>query len=165
MKKLLAIIFLLYLNIPTLAATYLFACFVFLQLALAIRSNRQWLHPLVVEYVGAVIWANMILFLLLMIFLNTALWKLVRICYTLGAADECSQLYSAPRANSILFIYWGRLKLGACFYGVISILMPSALCWRLSLSLQLRKLYALKKAIGLAVSNQPSRNQATLKWK
>jgi Protein of unknown function (DUF2809) len=90
--------------------------FIFLAwLALATRSHRQWFHPFIVEYGGDTIWAGMFLFFLRMIFLKPTLWKLALICYTLGVADEFTQLYQAPWANTIRQTTPGRLLFGAGF--------------------------------------------------
>ena len=93
-----------------------FIIFIFLAwLALATRSHPQWFHPLIAAYGGDTIWAGMFLFFLRMIFLKPALWKLALICYTLGVADECTQLYRAPWANTIRQTTVGRLLFGAGF--------------------------------------------------
>jgi hypothetical protein len=90
--------------------------FIFLTwLALATRSHHQWFSPLIVEYGGDTIWAGMFLFFLRMIFLHTPLWKLAIINYALGVADEFSQRYQAPWANSIRATTLGRLLFGAGF--------------------------------------------------
>ena len=84
-------------------------------LALTTRSHHQWFHPLILEYGGDIIWAGMVLFFLRMIFLRTALWKLALAGYAFGVADECSQLYRAPWANTIRQTTLGRLLFGAGF--------------------------------------------------
>ncbi len=84
-------------------------------LALATRHHPQWFHPLIRQYGGDTIWAGMFLFFLRMIFLHITLWKLAALAYTLGVADELSQLYRAPWANEIRQTTIGRLLFGAGF--------------------------------------------------
>ena len=106
------------------------ACVVFLVwLALATRHHPQWFPSLIQEYGGDTIWAGMFLFFLRMIFLRTTLWKLALAGYALGVADECTQLYRAPWANTIRQTTLGRLLFGAGF------LWSDILCYAIGIGL------------------------------
>jgi hypothetical protein len=91
----------------------LFAFFIWL--ALATRHHREWFHPLIAKYGGDVIWAGAFLFLLRMIFINTALWKLAVWCYVLGVLDEISQLIHTPFTEAVRSTTIGKLMFGLGF--------------------------------------------------
>ena len=102
-------------SLPYLRIIYGITFIFLIWLALATRNHHQWFHPVIVEYGGDVIWAGMFLFFLRMFFLHTTLWKLALVNFALGAADEFSQLYRAPWANSIRSTTLGRLLFGVGF--------------------------------------------------
>ena len=121
--------------------------FIFLTwLALATRSHHQWFHPLIVAYGGDVIWAGMFLFFLRMFFLHTTLWKLALINYALGAADEFSQLYRAPWANTIRATTIGRLMFGVGF------LWSDILCYAIGTLLAFVIIWLVERRKPLAIN-------------
>jgi hypothetical protein len=91
----------------------LFAFFIWL--ALTTRHHREWFLPIIAKYGGDVIWAGAFLFLLRMIFINTALWKLAVWCYILGVLDEISQLIHTPFTEAVRSTTIGKLMFGLGF--------------------------------------------------
>ncbi|HLK27730.1 MAG TPA: DUF2809 domain-containing protein [Puia sp.] len=80
---------------------YIILVIFFIWLAFATRTHHQWFHPFIVKYGGDTIWAGMFLIFLRIFFIKIKLWKLAIISYSLGIADEVSQLYHAPWIDSI----------------------------------------------------------------
>ena len=98
-----------------LRLTYFLLFSFFIWLALATRHHKEWFHPLIAKYGGDVIWAGAFLFLLRMIMINAALWKLAAWCYTLGVLDEVSQLIHTSFTDLIRNTTLGRLMFGQGF--------------------------------------------------
>jgi len=117
----------------------LFAFFIWL--ALATRQHREWFHPLIAKYGGDVIWAGAFLFLLRMIFINTALWTLAVWCYVLGVLDEVTQLIHTAFTDKIRSTTIGRLMFGTGF------LWSDILCYAIGTILALLLLALMEQFI------------------
>jgi len=111
--------------------TYFLFFIFFIWLALATRHHVDWFYPLIAKFGGDVIWAGAFLFLLRVIFIRTALWKLAVWCYALGVLDEVSQLIHTPLFDSIRSTTIGRLMFGLGFMwsDIICYAVGTLLAW------------------------------------
>ena len=72
-------------------------------------------YPVIPLFIGDVLWALMVYFIMRFLFINTSITRIVIYSLLFCYAIEFSQLYKAPWINSLRHTLFGRLVLGDTF--------------------------------------------------